>query len=110
MSRTAINPQLLKSEIELWKAKCRMHEALIEAAEMKGTLERDVIGQAAPMLGLQSHSVLMRHYLEAHKAFDTANLDILRLQLAELKSSLAIREAMLREAEQSVVIPSRIHL
>ena len=107
MNRTPINPELLKSEIELWKAKCRMHEALISAAEIKGEMERDVIERAAPMLGLQSHTVLMRLYLDAHRAFDAANLDILRLQLAELKSGLAIREAMLSEAERSVILPSK---
>lgn len=97
-----VNRQQLEATINLLKAKVRIHDRLVHCYKVKGTREREFIQAAAPMLGV--HVNILERYLVTHKDFDAANGDLLDMQLAGLKSELAIHEAMLQEGEKAILL------
>lgn len=94
----------LEADIKLYKVKAGMLQAMISAHCEKFEFERQIIRQAAPMLGLEGSQALDQ-YLKAHKELDKIQGDVLRVQHQEMQAQVAIHEAMLAEGERSLVVP-----
>lgn len=94
----------LEADIKLYKVKAGMLQAMVAAHCEKYDFERQIIREAAPMLGLKDSGALDR-YLKAHKDLDKIQADILRVQHQEMQAQVAIHEAMLAEGERSLVVP-----
>lgn len=99
---TRVSRPHLEATIAVFKEKVAIHERVVHFYKLKGTREREAIIEAAPMLGLKQGT--LDRLLSAHRDFDAANGDMLTMQLAQLKSELAIHEAMLAEGERNIVM------
>jgi len=100
----AINPKQVEATIQLLKAKIAMREKYLHYTQLRNLKEREVLQAALPMLDVSK--TLMEQYLSAHKHQAEAMIEIEQVVVAELKSQVAIYEAMLSEGERAVVLPS----
>src|ERR1700722_9041978 len=93
MKGIAANPQYLRNQIEIHKAEVKLHEREIFTLGELGKAERAMWRATAPTMQAEQFSL-------AHKAHESAVLEIKRMELSKLKAQLAISEAMLAEAEK----------
>jgi hypothetical protein len=98
----AISRKQTEATIQLLKAKLAMREKYLHYTKLRATLERQLIEQFTD--GMVSPGVV-EQYLSAHKYQSEAMCEIEQVVIAELKSQVAIHEAMLQEGERSVVVP-----
>jgi len=94
----------IESTIQLLKAKVAMREKYLHYTEERNLWERNLVEEAAPAMGLSKTT--MERYLCAHKRQGEAMKEIELVVIAELKSQVAIHEAMLSEGDRTLVIPS----
>jgi len=98
----AISRQEVEATIQLLKAKVAMREKYLHYTKLRATLERQLIEEFTD--GMVSPKIV-EQFISAHKYQSEAMTEIESVVIAELKSQVAIHEAMLSEGERSVVLP-----
>lgn len=104
-----INHGQLVATIELLKSKVALREKYLATLKAKGQEERELIKQAGPALGFGgSREMQLYRYINAHQEFERSQSEIEQVVIHELKSQLAIHEAMLQEGERgsNLVVPA----
>lgn len=113
-----VNVPMLENQIKLAEAKVVVWEQKRACFNAKATKERLLIQTLidsqfasterlisdAPALQIPARQACAQ-YLQAHKSYADAELQIIDLTIAELKSSAAIHKAMLDEALGKVIVP-----
>lgn len=95
-----ISRKEVENTIQLLKAKVAMREKYLHYSTLRSQLERQVI--EASRLTLAVPQQLMEQFLSAHKHQSEAMAEIEQVVIAELKSQVAIHEAMLTEGERGL--------
>jgi hypothetical protein len=98
-----ISRKQIEATIQLLKTKVAMREKYLHYTTLRGTLERHVIEASRLTLCVPKED--MDAFLSAHKHQAEAMKEIELVVIAELKSQLAIHEAMLQEGDRSLVVP-----
>ncbi len=107
-----VNIEMLENSIKLANAKVQVWEQKRAAYNAKEIKERVLIqtlvyGHVPSLVNdspSPSHQACSQ-YLQAHKSHADAELQIIDLTIAELKSQAAIHQAMLDEATGKVIAP-----
>jgi hypothetical protein len=105
-----VSRKMLETNIELFRSKVQLHQALLDAHIRRDLEERrfyyDLWKTAKLGAGVYGHDSVIPEppYLSALKQFYKAHEDIIRVQLSELQAQLKMYEEMLREAERSIVV------
>jgi hypothetical protein len=110
--KIGISKQQLEHAIQLLTSKVAMHQALLDAHIAKDAGERiflydlwRIVNRGAGMPLPSGYTDYPEpKYLQYLKAHHKAEEDIIRVQLMQLQSELALHEAMLKEAESQVLI------
>jgi hypothetical protein len=114
-----VSRQQIEQQIQLLKERVGLQQRFCHTLKERGTWERQLIKEVAsniidgpfdldPARVPEKRDVLNR-YIAAHKAHYQAQTDAAEIALAQMKSELAIAEAMLKEAENpSVIVPGGI--
>jgi len=105
-----VSRQQIEEQINLLKVKVELQQRFCHALKERGTWERSFISLLVRDRdnNIQDRDLVNR-YLAAHKAHYQAQTDAADIALAEMKSQLAISEAMLAEAKNpSVIVPGGI--
>jgi len=94
-----INPEQIKNAIKLIEAKIGMQEeklaALYEYSRMTRKLVNAFVRSQTRTVDLE-----LTWWAEAHEKQEAAERAVIKVQIAELKSQLAINQFMLQEAEK----------
>jgi len=106
----------IEAQIALAREKVALQQRFCHALKARGTEERAFIRALIvclePTASAGAEVALVQsgeRFLEAHKAHYQAQTDAAEIALAEMKSQLAVAEAMLKEGENpSVILPSGI--
>jgi hypothetical protein len=98
-----VNLEQLQHAIDFERAQISLHETWIEAWQKRGEYERSYTRHCYHLhFGntiKAGQEVFLENYMRWHKQHSDAEVAIRQLQLAQLKSHLAIQEAMMREAK-----------
>ncbi len=105
-----VNIEMLENSIKLANAKVQVWEQKRAAYNAKETKERLLIqtwaeGYFPAASEFSPGRQITAQYLQAHKSHADAELQIIDLTIAELKSQAAIHQAMLDEATGKVIAP-----
>jgi len=104
-----ISKAQVEAAIALLREKVALQERLVHTLKQRGTLERAFIVDLCEALHFKGQS--LDRYIPAHREHYRAQSDLAEIVLAELKSNLAINEAMLKEAENpSVIVPGGLQM
>lgn len=100
--RIGINPEQLRNQVQLLNAEVQLHEREVYTLREFGKAEREAWTVLLKHNNEFSDEAFARKRFDlAHKAHETAVVDIKNLEIAKLKSQAAIAQAMLDEAERS---------
>ena len=109
--KIGVSRQQIENAIQLLTAKVAMHQALLDTHIKRDIEERKFWYDLYSMIWTGSGrrmpdggAVPEPPYLRSLKAHYKAQEDVLRTQLMELQSQLALHEAMLKEAERQIVV------
>jgi hypothetical protein len=110
-----VSRQQIEQQLILLKEKIGLQERFCHTLKERGTWERVFIGLIGDTLamplnqGALDKQNIVDRYKAAHKAHYQAQTDAAEIALAQMKSELAIAEAMLKEAENpTVIVPGGI--
>ena len=98
-----INVKQLENSIAFSKAELDLHEKRLEAFRRRGDTERSALRHLYSLWtggSVADDQPSMRKYLECHRIYWEAQCDIDQLQIAQMKSKVAILEAMLEETKK----------
>lgn len=98
----AISRQEVEATIQLLTAKVAMREKYLHYTKVRATLERQLIKEFTNGM---VNPTIAELFLSAHRYQAEAMAEIETVVIAELKSQLAIQEAMLQEGERAVLLP-----
>lgn len=102
-----VSRKQVEAAISLMKEKVALQERLCHTLKARGEWERNFIRLATDAFPQTSAGAeCVNRYISAHKDHYRAQSDLADIVLAELKSQLAIHEAMLNEAENPSIIPA----
>ena len=106
-----VSRQQIEAQISLLRQKVRLQERFCLMITLRGTAERrfiEMLGIAAEEAAGKridsSGRTITESYVAAHKLHYQVQSDAADIALAEMKSQLAIAEAILKEAENPSVI------
>jgi hypothetical protein len=100
LSSAGIDVEQLENSIKLAEAKVSLWQQKLATWNNRGTAERKLLAEAAPMLGLTALTV--NGYVEAHKNFYEAEAQIMTVTIAEYKSQAAIARYALETARSKI--------
>jgi predicted nuclease of restriction endonuclease-like RecB superfamily len=104
MQPIKINKQAVEADINVFKAKVALTQALIDAHVLKTAKESKLV---KTFLGFHSSldAYLVNEWERAYIAHSRAMQAIHEMDLLQLKQQIAIREAMIADGERNVVVP-----
>ena len=110
----------VEAAIALLREKVALQERLVHTLKARGTWEGLLIFEVISKIvvidnegetgGAEKRLSTLNRYIAAHKEHYHAQADLDEIILAELKSQLAIHEAMMKEAENPSVIVSGVKM
>jgi hypothetical protein len=102
-----IQRKAVEMDLEVFRSKLPLQQALVDAHIQKAIKERRLVGEVIAIMAPAEATVhgAFREWKMAHIADSKAREDILRFELAQTQSQVYIREAMLREGEKNIVTP-----
>jgi hypothetical protein len=112
-----VSRKQVEAAISLMKEKVVLQERLCHTLKARGEWERNfirlltdafpqILGTAIFGADESAGAECVNRYISAHKDHYRAQSDLADIVLTELKSQLAIHEAMLSEAENPSIIPA----
>lgn len=99
-----ISRKQIEATIQLLKAKVAMREKYLHYTRQRRTMERSILEFVA-LHQLKIPKDQLDAYLSASKHQGEAMDEIELIVIAELKSQVAIHEAMLSEGERGLIVP-----
>lgn len=106
--------KLLYAKVELWEQKIATfkHRAMKER-ELTQLISNFVLQDASPYPATEHgwmKNKIVQDYLTAHKNNTEAEEQLMQITVAELKSQVAITEAVLEQAQSPIADPGRLRL
>jgi hypothetical protein len=112
---TTIERKGIQIDIDVFKAKIKLHQAMLDAHLQKAVNDRALvsglvetfIAERPPvtMAGQPILRSLLNEWQKSQIADAKSKADVMRIELAQMESQVQIREAMLRQAESNVITP-----
>lgn len=109
-----VNIEQLKISIQFEQGQLKVFEVALEAWNKRGDYERSYIRhvyeRTIKPFSRDGESLFLENYLRWHKAYYDAEAEIRTIQIAQLKGSLAIKEAMMEEAQKPPLVRGNVGL
>jgi hypothetical protein len=103
---TSVNPDQLRNQVKLLTAEVEFNSQELDRWKKRGEAERNLYHWFADcMIDPGQSRVPLQKYTQAHKEHYQAKTQLKELNLAKIKSQLAIATAMLEEAENVIKQP-----
>ena len=101
-----INPELVRNALQMFEAELQLWEAKLDAWNRRGEKERNFLTWFVDSwIDPGKSRTPLREYTIVHKEHYKVEAQLMELQIAKLKSEVAIRKAMLAEGERSIIDP-----
>lgn len=106
----SVNIEQLQNSLKLLYAKVELWEQKIKTFKYRAQKERELTQLLAGVtIGEPGHRIVS-DYLTAHKNNTEAEEQLMQITVAELKSQVAITEAVLSQTESPIADPGRLRL
>jgi len=98
-----VNPDMVRNQIKLFEAKLEMQQQKLRATVNHGkqtrTLTREVIEAVVGPLRWKTFASIVNAWHSTHQQVENADLEIVKVAIAELESQIFIHNEMLKELE-----------
>jgi hypothetical protein len=97
-----IDPQVVRNALQMFEAELQLWQAKLDAWNRRGEKERNFLTWFVDSwIDPGKSRTPLREYSIVHKEHYRIEAQLMELQIAKLKSEVAIRKAMLAEAEDA---------